>query len=118
MPNRFAVPLAPRIYIAGPMSGIPDHNRPLFHKTAAALRGRGYYVVSPAEMFEHTDRSWDFYMRHAIQAMLTCNVLFLLPNWSSSKGAKLEHQIAWALEMPLYGSLDALPNLYAKEGII
>lgn len=38
-----------RYYIAGPMSGIPQFNFPLFHAAAAALRAQGFDIVSPAE---------------------------------------------------------------------
>ena len=38
------------LFISGPMSGIPNHNRDAFHAAAALLRAHGYYVISPAEL--------------------------------------------------------------------
>lgn len=38
-----------RIYIAGPMTGLPDFNFPAFNDMAAILRGLGYHVENPAE---------------------------------------------------------------------
>ena len=35
-----------RIYIAGPMSGLPEFNHPAFHAAAAQLRGAGYIVTA------------------------------------------------------------------------
>lgn len=38
-----------RVYLAGPMSGIPRFNFPAFFAAAAVLRSQGFDVVSPAE---------------------------------------------------------------------
>jgi len=38
-----------RVYIAGPMSGIPQFNFPAFKAAARALRAIGYDVICPAE---------------------------------------------------------------------
>lgn len=37
------------LYVAGPMTGIPHFNFPLFDAVSAALRGQGYTIISPAE---------------------------------------------------------------------
>ena len=38
------------VYLSGPMTGLPDFNRPAFHAAAAALRAQGYVVINPAEV--------------------------------------------------------------------
>lgn len=38
-----------RLYLAGPMSGLPDHNHAAFDTATTALRAFGYEVFSPAE---------------------------------------------------------------------
>jgi hypothetical protein len=90
-----------RVYVAGPMSGIKDHNFPAFHATAAALRAAGYDVVNPAEQEYNNDltRPWDFYMRRDIPLLCTCDAIYMLQGWGASKGATLEYVIATRLGM-------------------
>lgn len=38
-----------RTYLAGPMSGLPAFNFPLFHYAAKVLRAAGMEIISPAE---------------------------------------------------------------------
>jgi nucleoside 2-deoxyribosyltransferase len=87
-----------RVYIAGPMTGLPDFNYPAFNAEADRLRELGYHVENPAENPEQP--TWAAYMRQAIRQMLTCDAVALLPNWKQSRGALIEHGIAIALGMP------------------
>lgn len=81
-----------RIYLSGPMTGLPDFNYPAFNAEAARLRALGYEVVNPAE--NPPQASWADYMRQDIPQLLTCDTLALLPAWHNSKGARLEHYVA------------------------
>lgn len=66
-----------RIYIAGPMSGLPAMNYPAFNTEAARLRALGFEVENPAENPEQD--SWEAYMRVAQRQMLTCGTMKALP---------------------------------------
>lgn len=83
-----------KIYIAGPMTGIPDLNYPAFHEAAAALRAAGHEVFNPAENPAPACGSWNGYMRMAIAQLTQCEAIYLLHGWSASKGARLEYRIA------------------------
>jgi hypothetical protein len=88
----------PTLYLAGPMTGYPDWNFPLFNRTAADLRRLGYRVLNPADNgLDETD--WTVCMRRAIAMLIQADALALLPGWQESKGARLEHIIASALGM-------------------
>lgn len=90
------------IYLSGPMSGLPDYNRPAFDRAAKSLREKGYKVWSPAEAFDRSvlmPRS--HYMRVDIEALMKCTTVMMLPNWEQSKGARLEFEIAKELELPV-----------------
>ncbi len=90
-----------RIYIAGPMTGIPEFNFPAFHAAAAALRSMGHEAINPAEVVTDTTTSWAECMRRDIPALLTCEAVVTLDGWEKSKGANLEIHIARALGMPV-----------------
>ena len=83
-----------RIYIAGPMSGLPDFNYPALNAKAAELRALGFHVENPAENPAPHCGSWLGYMRLAVRQLSTCDAVYLLPGWSKSRGACIEHQLA------------------------
>lgn len=88
-----------RVYLAGPMTGIPDLNFPAFHAAAASLRASGFEVVNPAEINADPSAGWSACMREDIAQLVTCQAIALLPGFERSKGATLERHIALALEM-------------------
>lgn len=96
-----------RIYVAGPMTGLPDLNFPAFHAEAARLRALGHTVINPAEINPDKGMKWEDCMRTDIAALVTCSAISLLPGWQNSKGATLEAHIAerLGLEMIVDGVL-------------
>lgn len=101
-----------KVYIAGPMTGVPQFNIPLFDRVAAELRTLGYDVVSPAELdsptmraaalkstdgglaqLEHdTKETWGETLARDVRVLSDHGVegIVLLPNWTRSRGATLE----------------------------
>ena len=95
----------PRIYIAGPMTGLPEFNYPAFHAAAAAWRAAGWEVSNPAENFGgHMGMPYADYIRKDLADLMTCEAIAFLPGWEASKGARLEHHVAEVLEMRMYDS--------------
>ncbi|MDA3922743.1 MAG: DUF4406 domain-containing protein [Salinisphaera sp.] len=88
----------PRVYLAGPMSGLPETNYPAFNAEARRLRQLGYHVENPADTPDQ--ETWADYMRHALAKLVTCDMIALLPGYETSRGATIEHQIARDLGMP------------------
>ncbi len=77
-----------KIYIAGPMSGLPEFNYPVFFAAEEYLRSHGAKVMNPAVLpagFEHHE-----YMQIAIPMLQTCEAVAFLPGWQQSKGARME----------------------------
>lgn len=83
-----------RIYISGPMTGLPDLNFPLFNKVAECLRDNGWDVVNPAEIQQIEGADWAACLKEDIKHLVTCDTIALLPGWHRSKGAALEAYIA------------------------
>lgn len=88
-----------RIYIAGPMSGLPEFNHPAFQAAAAQLRGAGYIVTNPAENGLPTDDTpWVDHMRRDITLMMArSNAVATLPGIGQSRGAMVEIRLAKGL---------------------
>lgn len=97
------------IYLAGPMTGIPDDNRPAFKAATLELTTQGFLVVSPDELDDLYPVAggsrkvplWSDYMERDIPFLLRCDTVALLPGWRSSKGACLEALIANQLGKPV-----------------
>lgn len=92
------------VYVAGPMTGLPEFNYPAFREAADRLREIGYKVLNPVDAEEHNPtpglpQAWDWYMRHALGMVLAADGLALLPGWQQSRGANLEVTVAKALGM-------------------
>jgi hypothetical protein len=90
-------------YISGPMTGLPDYNRPAFNKAAEYLRKQGHVVWNPAEEFDSEYiLPRKIYMRRDIEALLKCESIVMLKGWENSSGARLELEIARELEMNIF----------------
>jgi hypothetical protein len=89
------------LYIAGPMTGLPEFNYPAFNEAAAELRARNYAVENPAENPPPVDGSWAGYMRMSVQQILSVDAIATLPGWDTSRGASLEVYLATQLGIPV-----------------
>lgn len=103
------------LYIAGPMTGIPQFNIPAFDNAAAHLRAAGYTIISPAELDSIEMRafalaspdgrmpadgkiageSWADVLARDVKVISDqVDGLVFLPGWDKSRGARLEAFVA------------------------
>jgi len=94
------------LYVAGPMTGLPEFNYPAFNAAADDLRAKGHDVLNPADIEALNDtgqpQQWRWYMRHAIGMVAGAEGLAMLPGWENSRGARLEHSIGVALKLDIH----------------
>lgn len=91
------------LLISGPMSGLPSHNYPAFFQAEHKLLEAGYTrIYNPARVpGSHDDWRWEDWMRASLGMLLQCEAVALLPGWISSRGARIEHDLARDLSMPI-----------------
>ena len=108
-----------RIYCSGPMTGKPYHNRPAFDAAAKRLREQGHFVINPAELsaifgkdiqlafriyYDPSDargissieegnclyKTAKSVMDADLAAVRSCDAIYMLRGWETSRGAKRE----------------------------
>lgn len=91
-----------RVYVAGPMTGLPEFNYPAFRAAASWLRGSGYEVEDPSENVNPTPDDYHGWLRAGLAQLVTCDIVALLPGWEASGGARLEVNVAASLGLRVY----------------
>uniref|UniRef100_UPI003F6EF191 DUF4406 domain-containing protein n=1 Tax=Enterobacter ludwigii TaxID=299767 RepID=UPI003F6EF191 len=71
-----------KIYITGPMSGLPEFNRPAFFKAAEEISARGHCVLNPATLPDGLTHHE--YMDICQSMARSADAIFLLSGWESS----------------------------------
>ena len=86
------------------------HADKLFARADKKLELEGYEVVNPYKFGEHLKKeyakenkvpAYENYMRGDIELLINCDAIYLLENWGTSKGARLEKKIAEVLKMQI-----------------
>lgn len=91
------------LFVSGPMTGIPDHNRPAFHAAAKQLRDHGYHVINPAELRPEEHQLLNRCTRRDLQILLAFPVEGIAtlpdgpeihPDFPPSRGMSVENHLA------------------------
>lgn len=94
----------PKIYLAGPMTGIPEFNFPKFMETAEALQEGGWTVFNPAQ--NDIDKGHDPNDPRPYRLCLyddlvwitqEADAIYMMTGWENSKGARAEWATAVAI---------------------
>jgi hypothetical protein len=111
-----------RLYLAGPMTSVPQFNFPLFTYWAQRLRNAGFEVLSPHESDDHdvqkaawaseTGATSDLppskegsdpvlTLKKNVDDICQCQGIALLENWNRSPGVIHEIATATRLKLPV-----------------
>lgn len=88
-----------RLYIAGPMTGLPESNYPAFRAAAEELSAIGYDIEDPSTNENPTPDDYHGWLRAGLAQLIRCDGVALLHGWEASGGARLEVNVAATLGM-------------------
>ena len=97
--------VAPKVYIAGKITGLVDLNRSRFERAEQLLHTHAVYPINPLKLnhdIGNTTGKWEDYMKVCISALVACKAIAVLDDWYDSKGAMLEVNLARSLGMKLW----------------
>ena len=84
-----------RIYIAGPMTGMPELNHPEFFRVEEVLKENGHIPINPARNPHGLEQH--HYMDICMALLRSSEAILLLKGWGNSKGAMAEYHYAEAI---------------------
>jgi hypothetical protein len=88
-----------RIYVSGPIKGKEHGNREAFQVAAVRIRALGHEPITPFGVEDEDpqdDAGCAQCMRCDLRAELECDAIYLLEEWESSSGARVEFMVAQA----------------------
>ena len=94
-----------KVYIAGPMTGLPHFNRPAFHQAALNLSFEHHVPLNPAILPDGLTEA--DYMAVGITMLQRADAIFLLTGWQFSAGARAEHALALKLGLEVIEQRDS-----------
>lgn len=96
------------MYIAGPITGMPDGNREAFLEAQKALERKGYAAMNPRALPEGMPADW--YMPICMAMVCQADALLMLPMWMQSSGATLENRLANYQGKTIYQGIEDVPD--------
>lgn len=90
-----------KLYIAGPMAGLPSLNYPAFYTAEDMLQYAGYETENPARNENPDPDDYIEWLRLGIKQLITCDGVAFLAGFGQSKGAMMELYIANVLKMEI-----------------
>lgn len=98
-----------KIYIAGRVSGEDLAECTMKFGTAQKkVENMGFQAVNPLEVVGDWKATWKEAMQKCIKALVDCDGIYVMPCYKSSKGARIERDLAFNLEIERFYNLKEL----------
>ena len=82
------------IFLSGKVSGIESEAKMIFKQHAKEFEREGSLVLNPMDLPDNHDKSWESYMKVCLSALINCDSIFMMKNWTESRGAEVERRLA------------------------
>lgn len=105
-----------RVYISGPIAGMPNRNEEAFRQAATYIESLGHKTLVPhdipaymhmgacppgyAEGDGHSSACW--IRNDLIQMLMYCQAIYFLAGWEMSRGARAEHLVGTLSGLQLF----------------
>jgi nucleoside 2-deoxyribosyltransferase len=94
------------VYVSGPISETPNHLK-LFREAVDFLKERGHKPldplnIKPSKEILSPEQEWVYYMKESVKLLVEADAVYMLDGWEDSRGAKVEHDLAKKLDIPIY----------------
>lgn len=92
-----------KMYLSGKITGL-TYEQAFNEFLAAEITASkiAEQTINPMKLTHNHDKSWENYMLEDIKSLFDCDSIFMLNNWTESKGARIEHFIATEMEIKIF----------------
>ena len=92
-----------KLYLSGGITGVPNH-REAFDSARDALTALGHEVISPVDLGDVGDDTFEDYLKRDIQILVNEDVegIVQLPGWVMSRGAVGEYIVARLIGLEVF----------------
>jgi len=103
-----------KIYISGPVTGMPNENRHAFEAAAVRLNQLGFDPIIPHHHVSPWD-TWEESMRSRIRVMMDADAVFTLDGCDRSNGARVEIDLAGNIGIPVFNTVGDMAAYFVRR---
>jgi|SRR5690606_36031755 len=94
-----------RIYLSGKITGLDEKVSKLLFKYAeleVQTVFPDFAIVNPWQITHKHDATYTDFVVRDIEELFACKAIYMLNNWTDSRGARIEHFIAKEMGLEIY----------------